>query len=155
MVYGIVSDKGIISSMADFHFYHLIEIRYGDLDPQGHVNNAKFLTYMEQARVFYFKQLRLWEGGSFLNFGVILADLQITFKKAIQFGDPIRVGVRVTQIGNKSMTSEYRIEDARDASLFASGTSVLVAYDYHNKRSISIPQEWRNLIMQFEGQISN
>ncbi|HSB66405.1 MAG TPA: thioesterase family protein [Anaerolineales bacterium] len=141
--------------MADFHFYHLIEIRYGDLDPQGHVNNAKFLTYMEQARVFYFKQLRLWEGGSFLNFGVILADLQITFKKAIQFGDPIRVGVRVTQIGNKSMTSEYRIEDARDASLFASGTSVLVAYDYHNKRSISIPQEWRNLIMQFEGQISN
>lgn len=141
--------------MTDFHFYHLIEVRYGDLDPQGHVNNAKFLTYMEQARVFYFKQLNLWEGGSFLNFGVILADLQITFKKAIQFGDPVRVGVRITQIGNKSMTSEYQIEDARDASLFATGTSVLVAYDYHNQRSISIPNEWRNLIMQYEGLLSN
>jgi acyl-CoA thioester hydrolase len=137
--------------MADFHFYHLIEVRYGDLDPQGHVNNAKYLTYMEQARVFYFKQLKLWEGGSFLNFGIILADLQITFKKAIQFGDPIRVGVRVSQIGTKSMTSEYRIEDSRDASLFATGTSVLVAYDYHNKRSVSIPEEWRELIRQFEG----
>ena len=141
--------------MADFHFYHLIEVRYGDLDPQGHVNNAKFLTYMEQARVFYFKQLKLWEGGSFLNFGVILADLQITFKKAIQFGDPIRVGVRITQMGNKSMTSEYRIEDGRDASLFATGTSVLVAYDYGTKRSVSIPEEWRNLILQFEGLVSN
>jgi acyl-CoA thioester hydrolase len=136
--------------MTDFHFYHLIEVRYGDLDPQGHVNNAKFLTYMEQGRVFYLKQLKLWEGGSFLDLGVILADVQITFRKAIQFGDPIRVGVRITQIGNKSMTSEYRIEDARDASEFASGSSVLVAYDYRKRRSVPIPEEWRMAILQFE-----
>ena len=137
--------------MTDFHFYHLIEVRYGDLDPQGHVNNAKFLTYMEQARIFYLKQLKLWEGGSFLNLGIILADVQITFKKAVQFGDPIRVGVRISQIGNKSMTSEYQLEDERDGSLFATGSSVLVAYDYHSKRSVPIPEEWRKAILQFEG----
>jgi acyl-CoA thioester hydrolase len=137
--------------MTDFHFYHLIEVRYGDLDPQGHVNNAKFLTYMEQGRVFYLKQLKLWEGGSFLNLGIILADVQITFRKAIQFGDPIRVGVCISRIGNKSMTSEYRIEDARDASEFASGSSVLVAYDYQNNLTVPIPDEWRKAIMKFEG----
>ncbi len=139
--------------MNDFHFYHLIEVRYGDLDPQGHVNNAKFLTYMEQARVFYLKQLKLWEGGSFLSMGIILADVQLTFKKVIQFGDPIRVGVRISRIGNKSMTSEYQIEDARDASLFATGSSVLVAYDYHSQRSVNIPEEWRKAILQFEGPV--
>ena len=37
--------------MADFRFYHPIEVRYGDLDPQGHVNNARYLTYLEQARI--------------------------------------------------------------------------------------------------------
>ena len=137
--------------MADFNFYHLIEVRYGDIDPQGHVNNAKFLTYMEQARIFYLKQLKLWEGDSFLNLGVILADLQITFRKSIQFGDTVRVGVRISHIGNKSMTSEYRLEDSHDATEFASGSSVLVAYDYHNMRSMPIPKEWRKLIMQFEG----
>jgi acyl-CoA thioester hydrolase len=137
----------------DFHFFHLIEVRYGDLDPQGHVNNAKFLTYMEQGRVFYFKQLKLWEGGTFLNFGIILADVQITFRKAIQFGDPVRVGVRISRLGNKSMTSEYRLEDGRDASEFASGSSVLVAFDYHNKRSIPIPEEWRRAIQQYEGMV--
>jgi acyl-CoA thioester hydrolase len=137
--------------MTDYNFYHLIEVRYGDLDPQGHVNNAKFLTYLEQGRVFYLKQLKLWEGGSFLDLGVILADVQITFRKAIQFGDSIRVGVRITQIGNKSMTSEYRIENARDASEFATGSSVLVAYDYHNHCSVPIPEEWRRAILQFEG----
>jgi acyl-CoA thioester hydrolase len=137
--------------MATFHFYHLIEVRYGDLDPQGHVNNAKFLTYMEQGRVFYLKQLKLWEGGSFLNMGIILADVQITFKKAIQFGDPIRLGVRISRLGNKSMTSDYQLEDARDGSLFATGSSVLVAYDYLQKRTVPIPGEWRKTIQQFEG----
>jgi len=137
--------------MTDFHFYHLIEVRYGDLDPQGHVNNAKILTYLEQARVFYLKHLKLWEGGSFLDIGIILADVHLTFRKAIQFGDPVRVGVRITRIGNKSMTSEYRIEDGRDASEFATGTSVLVAYDYHNNRSVPIPEEWRKAILQLEG----
>jgi len=136
--------------MAGFHFYHLIEVRYGDLDPQGHVNNAKFLTYMEQGRVFYLKQLKLWEGGSFLNMGIILADVQITFKKAVQFGDPLRVGVRISHMGNKSLTSEYQLEDARDGSLFATGSSVLVAYDYHQKRTVAIPEEWRKAILQFE-----
>jgi acyl-CoA thioester hydrolase len=138
--------------MTDFHFYHLIEIRYGDLDPQGHVNNAKFLTYMEQGRVFYLKQLKLWEGGSFLDIGIILADVQITFHKAIQFGDPIRVGVRISSLGNKSMTSEYCIEDARDESVYATGASVLVAYDYRNRRSVPIPDEWRNAIQLYEAQ---
>ena len=137
--------------MTDFHFYHLIEARYGDLDPQGHVNNAKFLTYMEQGRVFYLKQLNLWEGGSFLDIGIILADVQITFRKAIQFGDPIRVGVRISKVGNKSMTSEYCIEDAQDESVCATGSSVLVAYDYRNNRSVPIPEEWRKAILQFEG----
>ncbi len=137
--------------MPEFRFYHLIEVRYGDLDPQGHVNNAKFLTYLEQARVFYLKQLKLWEGGSFHSMGIILADVQITFRKAIQFGDPLRVGIRISRMGNKSMTSEYRIEDARDASEFASGSSVLVAYDYQNKRSVSIPDDWRKAIQHFEG----
>ena len=65
---------------------------------------------------FTFKQLKLWEGGSFLNLGIILADVQITFRKVIQFGDPVRVGVRISRLGNKSMTSEYRLEDARDSS---------------------------------------
>jgi acyl-CoA thioester hydrolase len=144
-------EGGIIQPMTDFHFYHLIEVRYGDLDPQGHVNNAKFLTYMEQARVFYLKQLKLWEGGSFLDIGIILADVQITFRKAIQFGDPIRIGVRVSKVGIKSMTSEYCIEDVRDESIFATGSSVLVAYDYHNRRSVPIPEEWRKAILTFEG----
>ena len=54
-----------------FNFYHPIEVRYADLDPQGHENNARFFSYVEQARVNYVKSLGLWGGGSFLDFGFI------------------------------------------------------------------------------------
>lgn len=137
--------------MENFHFFHPIEVRYGDLDPQGHVNNARFLTYMEQARVAYYKHLGMWQGGSFLDFGAILAEVRVTFRKPIHWGDPLKVGMRITRLGNKSMTAEYRIENVQDGSEFANATAVLVAYDYHQACTVPVPEEWRKKIIEFEG----
>jgi acyl-CoA thioester hydrolase len=136
--------------MAVFHFYHPIEVRYGDLDPQGHVNNAKYLTYLEQARVSYFYRLGLWQGGSFMDIGVIQADVQITFRKPILFGSPIRVGVKINRLGNKSLTMEYQIEGIENGEIFSTASTVLVSYDYHKQTSIQIPEDWRNTIQNFE-----
>ena len=136
--------------MPGFRFYHPIEVRYGDLDPQGHVNNAKYLTYTEQARIAYIRHLSLWEGGSFLKIGVILADARVTFLAPILFGQDVRVGVRVTRLGNKSMTMEYEIEDHQSGQLQATCTSVLVAYDYETEKTIPIPDGWRRTITEFE-----
>jgi acyl-CoA thioester hydrolase len=134
----------------DFKFYHPIEVRYGDLDPQGHVNNARYLTYMEQARIRYIQHLGLWKGGSFMDVGIILADFHVTFRAPVTFGQSVRVGVRVDRLGNKSMDTHYVIEDAETGQALAEGASVLVAYDYHNSRSIPIPEEWRRIIARFE-----
>jgi acyl-CoA thioester hydrolase len=133
-----------------FRFYHPIEVRYGDLDPQGHVNNARYLTYMEQARIAYIQRLGLWNGFSFLDVGIILADARVTFKEAIQYGQPVRVGVRVSRLGEKSLTMEYQIEDARDGHPLATGSSVLVAYDYRQGCSLPIPDDWRRILNEFE-----
>ena len=79
--------------MSDFRFYHSIEVRYGDLDPQGHVNNAKHLTYFEQARVAYMIELGLFtKDQSFMEIGVILADVHIAYFDPIYFGQNIKVG---------------------------------------------------------------
>jgi acyl-CoA thioesterase FadM len=85
--------------MPDYRFFHPIEIRYGDLDPQGHVNNAKYLTYMEQARVQYMQQLGLWDGGSFMEIGIILAEARLTFRAPVRFGQAVRAGARVSRTG--------------------------------------------------------
>ena len=73
--------------MADYKFFHPIEVRYGDLDPQGHVNNAKHLTYFEQARIAYMIELGLFtKDQSFMEIGVILADVHITYFEPVYFG---------------------------------------------------------------------
>jgi acyl-CoA thioester hydrolase len=137
--------------MSDFRFFHPIEVRYGDLDPQGHVNNARYLTYMEQARVEYIHRLGIWDGKSFLSIGVILADAQVSFLSPILYGQEIRVGVRVSHLGNKSIKMEYRLEDAQTGHLCAAGATVLVTYDYQAQNTIPIPQHWRETIASFEG----
>ncbi len=137
--------------MSDFHFYHAIEVRYADLDPQGHVNNAKFLTYFEQARLAYWIQLGIFTTDqSFMELGIILADVHITYLAPVYYGQNIKVGVHVSKLGNKSMTWEQNVVDADTGRELAKGEVVVVAYDYREEKTVSIPQDWREKISMFE-----
>lgn len=137
--------------MPTFRFFHPIEVRYGDLDPQGHLNNARYLTYFEQARVEYIRRLGLWDGKSFMNIGFILAEARITFLAPVLFGQAVRVGVRTARLGNKSFTLDYVIEDSQNGRQLANGETVLVVYDYSRTESIPLSDAWRQTITEFEG----
>jgi acyl-CoA thioester hydrolase len=138
--------------MSNFHFYHPLEVRYGDLDPQGHVNNAKYLTYFEQARIAYFIELGLFtKDQSFMDIGVILADVHITYLAPLHFGQNIKVGVHISKLGNKSMTWEQNVVDADTGKELAKGIVIMVTYDYRSEKTIPIPREWREKITEFEG----
>ncbi|MFZ1043860.1 MAG: thioesterase family protein [Anaerolineales bacterium] len=138
--------------MTDFRFFHPIEVRYGDLDPQGHVNNAKYLTFFEQVRVQYMIHLGLYaQDQSFKKVGVIVADVHIAFLAPIHYGDDVKVGVRISKLGNKSITTEQAIVNNASGQEMAKGEVVTVAFDYQSEKTISIPEEWRNKIKAFEG----
>lgn len=137
--------------MPDFRLYLPIEVRYGDLDPQWHVNNARFLSYLEHARFEYLQQAGLWDGKNFLEVGLIVADVHIAYLAPIELNQKVQVGIRVTKVGNKSMHFEYRIEDMESGASLASAETVMVAYDYPTKSSKPVPDEWRKKIAEFEG----
>jgi acyl-CoA thioester hydrolase len=138
--------------MSEYKFFHPTEVRYGDLDPQGHLNNAKYLTFFEQARVHYLIHLNLFaKDQSFMNIGVILADAHIAFIAPIHYGDEVKVGVRTSKLGNKSMTVEQNIADSITKKEFAKGEIVMVTYDYAAHNTIPIPEDWRKKICEFEG----
>ena len=137
--------------MSEYRFFYPMEVRYGDLDPQGHLNNAKYLTYFEQARVSYLTELGLFsKGQSFSELGVIIADIHIQFEAPVFWGDPLKVGVRTVRIGRKSLTIEQRLVDAGGDKLYAVGTVVLVAYDYSRHETMLVPENWRRSISEFE-----
>ncbi len=139
--------------MSDYHFYHPVEVRYGDLDPQGHVNNSRHLTYFEQARIAYWIKLGLFtKDQSFMEIGVILADVHLTYLEPVYYGQNIKVGVRIAKLGNKSMTCEQNIVDADTGKELAKGEVIIVTYDYKEEKTTSIPQEWREKITGFENQ---
>lgn len=140
--------------MSEFRFQHDIEVRYGDLDPQGHVNNAKFLTYIEQARISYVINLGLWDGKSFFDMGFILAEARITFHTPILYGQKPLVNVRVSRLGTKSLTMNYLLVDSESGEKFATAESIQVAYDYRSQATIVIPERWREVIEEFEGLIN-
>lgn len=136
--------------MPEYRFYHPIQVRYGDLDPQGHVNNARILTYMEQARIAYLQELKLWDGQSFLDLGLIVADVHVSYLAPVFLNQPVRVGLRVTRLGNKSLTFENTVENAATQAALAKGETVMVAFDYHQDASIPVPDDWREKIARFE-----
>jgi acyl-CoA thioester hydrolase len=137
--------------VGNFRFHYPLVVRYADLDPQGHLNNACYLTYMEQARIAYIQRLGVWDGRSFLDIGIILAEARVTFRLPIVFSSQVQVGVRVARLGNKSLTMEYSLEEAGGSPQYAEGSTVLVTYDYHTQHTIPIPLAWRQVIREFEG----
>lgn len=143
------------ADMFDFRFFQPIVVRYGDLDPQGHVNNAGFITYLEHARVSYIRELGLWDGKSFLEIGFVLARIELDYKTPIQLTDEVEVGVRVSRLGNKSLDMEYLIKEPATGMVFAAGKTVQVAYDYYEKKTIPLLESWRQAIIGFEGEDIN
>lgn len=131
-----------------FPFSMRQEVVLRDLDAFGHVNNAVFLTYAENARVAYLRQVvgaRRRE-----EIRNIMASVTIDFRGQVSYGDALEIGVRVERIGTKSMTMRYRMVGP-DGKPVAEATSVQVMFDFEANESIAVPQEWRQSIEVHDG----
>ena len=137
--------------MAEFHFFHPVEVRYADLDAQWHVNHTRFLTYMEQARLKYLQKLDLFDGKSFLDLRVIIADVHVSYIAPIVLGQNVRVGTCTSRIGSKSLQFKYLLEDTDTRKALAKGEVISVTYDFRKQESVPVPEEWRTKIAKFEG----
>ncbi|MCJ7623150.1 MAG: acyl-CoA thioesterase [Anaerolineaceae bacterium] len=136
--------------MTEFRFYHPIQVRFSDLDTQWHVNNARYITFLEDARISYLKKLDLFDGKSFHDLHIIVANININYLAPIHPNQKVSVGLRVSRLGNKSMTISYQIEDQETGKAMARAETIMVAYDYITQQSVPISQEWRQKISAFE-----
>ncbi len=124
-------------------FSHQIEVRFRDCDPLGHVNNAAYLTYLEQARLFYWRSM--WGFGSAAAAalpGVIIARAEIDYKRPAQYGQVLDVRLSLSGVGRTSFTYDYDIVDESGATV-ALARTVQVMYDYAAARAVPIPDEIR------------
>jgi acyl-CoA thioester hydrolase len=119
------------------------------MDSFGHVNNAKFLTFIEQARIKYFDDISGWHYDVSKE-GVILAHASVDFIRPLDFKEKISVLTMCTSIGTKSISIVHRIMTDQKEEV-ATAESVVVAFDYMAMKSVAVPQKWREAIEKFEG----
>ncbi|MFM2206035.1 MAG: hypothetical protein RL213_10 [Bacteroidota bacterium] len=117
----------------------------------GHVNNACYLSYLEQARIRYFNELVGWEW-DWGKDGIILAKAEVVYRQPIHLHDPLRVMTRCSRIGDKSMTLEYRLIRQKNDSetLLAEASTVIVCFDYEKKLTVRVPDSWREAVLTYE-----
>jgi acyl-CoA thioester hydrolase len=121
-----------------FDFVHRETVRFRDVDSMGHVNNAVFLTYLEEARIAYLLPL-----GAEVS-SMILARVEIDFRAPLRMGDEIEIGVRPADVGTKSFELEYELRSGN--AVAAEAKTVIVSFDYESGRSIELPESWREAL---------
>ena len=136
------------------NFKHItkITVRFSDLDAMKHVNNATYLTYLEEARIKYFNDLfNLNERD--LEYKAVIGRIEIDYIYPIVLGDDIEVYTRISELGHKSVKVEHIVVIKKDEGLIKAATSVtkLVYYDYKNQTTKLIPEEEKKRIAMFEG----
>ena len=136
-------------------YTHMIPmpVRFGDLDALGHLNNAKYATYIEQARIQYVTDVCGFRG-LWNELGMILARIEIDFKAPILYGDTVEIYTRCTRIGDKSFDLEYAItrQAAKQSvsQVSATSRSVLVAFDYTTQQTMAVPDVWRTAMTAYD-----
>ncbi len=124
-----------------------VEVRFRDLDPMGHVNNAVYLTYFEIARTAYMQQMARFEGLHDINF--VVARVECNYRQGARFGQRLRIECGTVTLGRTSLTLAYRI--SADGALLADGQTVLVWFDYQKNEKLEVPEAVRQRILAFEG----
>lgn len=126
-----------------------VPVRFSDTDAMGHTNNARYLSYLEEARFAYMK--RLFDVRDWKKIGIILARVEIDYRSPSFCGELLAVGIRVSKLGGASFEAAYTIEDKATGRLVAEAKTVQVWYDYAASKVSRIPADAAKRLREFEG----
>jgi acyl-CoA thioester hydrolase len=122
--------------LADYPHRISDNIRFGDLDPQGHVNQAMFMTYFESGRVSMFRDRDLGIGVPGLTF--VLVRMEVDYMKELHWPGHVDIGTGVAEFGRTS----FKVSQAifRDGACAAMGRATLVCMDKATRKSTPLPE---------------
>ena len=128
-----------------------IKVRFSDLDAMGHVNNAAYLSFLEEARLAYYNHVLNIDTNK-LEFNAVVARIEIDYLEQIRLGDKVEVYTRTGKIGNKSSDVEHLIVivDKQNRKIAARALTKLVSFDYKTNKTIPVPDKDRSIIEMFE-----
>jgi acyl-CoA thioester hydrolase len=114
-----------------------LDVRWGDMDALGHVNNAVYFTYIEQARIAWMESLRGdWHS---VKAAPVLARVECDFRRPLHHPARVRIGMSTVRVGNSSLTLAVSIRHADTGEEHASAHTVLVWVDPASGKPVPLP----------------
>ncbi len=132
--------------MPEYTYEIELEPQYRDLDPNGHVNQAVYASYCEQARANYWADVI---GQRHDRAELVMVQSEMEFAAEIRLGQTVTVRQRIGELGDTSIPIDYEVRV--DGEPAATGSVVLLSYDRDAREPAPIPDEWRDAIEEHEG----
>ena len=127
------------------HTFYII-VAWSDMDALAHVNNAKYFTYLESARVDFLQHYQHLMPMPRAGVGPILAYIDCQFILPVTFPDEVIIGSRVIDVGNTSVKLEQAIFSTEFEQIAAASKSVLVLINYSTGEKVKVPDGVRELV---------
>ncbi|MCW8387271.1 acyl-CoA thioesterase [Fluoribacter dumoffii] len=118
----------------------IFPIAWGDMDALGHVNNARYFDYFQEARIDWLRELNI---NMSEKTGPVVIHVACTFLKPVIYPATVTLSSKIHSLGNSSMMMDHDLYQGE--VLMAQGSCKIVWVDYQQNKSISLPHEIRGL----------
>ncbi len=123
-------------------------LRWGDLDYFGHINNASYLVFVQEARADFSFYSRIRNGEKAIFEDMVVARAELDYIEAIYVGGvSLDVEIGVARIGNSSFDLAY--EMSIGGVLHARAMTVQVTVDMETKKSRPLNEEEKNYLKKY------
>ncbi|MFE5736926.1 acyl-CoA thioesterase [Streptomyces celluloflavus] len=123
-------------------------LRWSDMDAFGHVNNAVFVRYLEEARIDFMRRLAPGDGSPSFTGGSVVARHEIDYvRPLVHRHAPVAIELWVTKVNAASMTIGYEIKD--EDTLYLRASTVVVPYDFAEGRPRRITAEEKTYLKEY------
>jgi acyl-CoA thioester hydrolase len=135
----------IMSPSKILAFQLSLPVRWADMDVNAHVNNTRFFTYFESARLAWLESVRTQDQRD--GQGLVVAQAACNFRRPIPYPETVRVNLYAGRPGRSSFTTYYDLFSAGDESIqYADGKAVMVWVDRASGKSLPIPDYVRSAL---------
>jgi acyl-CoA thioester hydrolase len=128
-------------------FTYDVAVRWSDLDAFGHVNNARFLTLYEEARVALFFTGARSHGLTSFEEGIVIARHEIDYLRQVGYAEPVRVELWISEMRASRFTVSYELFDG--PVLASRAKSVCVPYSLTNAHPRRITEAERDFLKPY------
>ena len=127
-------------------------VSWGEMDAYGHVNNAAYLSWIENARFYYFEHVGINATYEHTKIGPILVRLELDYSAPVRFPDTLLVTCTTQKLGNSSFTLEHKVWTTQGERMCLTAKAVIVMVDYRDRsRAVRVPDPIRAALCTFEG----